>query len=56
MDNQEELYAAMTVRKAEGMHAFISKYPSELGCLAESTFCKPLRRLQLLASVGHGDD
>lgn len=56
VDNQEELYAAMTVRKAEGMHAFISKYPSELGCLAESTFCKPLRRLQLLASVGHGDD
>lgn len=56
VDNQEELYAAMTVRKAEGMYAFISKHPRELECLAESTFCKPLRRLQLLASVGHGDD
>lgn len=56
VDDQEELYAAMTERKAEGMHAFIAKYSSELRCLAESTFCKPLRRLQLLASVGCGDD
>lgn len=56
VDDQEELYAAMTERKAEGMHAFIAKYSSELVCLAESTFCKPLRRLQLLASVGRRDD
>lgn len=56
VDDPEELYAAMTVRKAEGMHAFIANHSSELGCLAESAFCKPLRRLQLLASVGHGDD
>lgn len=56
MDDQKELYAAMTARKAEGMHAFIAKYSSELVCLAESTFCKPLRRLQLLASVGRRDD
>ena len=53
---QEELYAAMTERKAEGMHAFIAKHSSDLGCLAESTFCNPLRRLQLLVSVGHADD
>lgn len=56
VDDPEELYAAMTVRKAEGMHAFIANHSSELGCLAESAFCKPLRRLQLLASVGHSDD
>ncbi len=56
VDDQEELYAAMTERKAEGMHAFIAKYSSELVWLAESTFCKPLRRLQLLASVGRRDD
>lgn len=53
---QEELYAAMTERKAECMHAFIANHSSELGCLAESTFCKPLRRLQLLASAGTDDD
>lgn len=56
VDNPKELYAAMTERKAEGMHAFITKHSSELGCLAKSAFSKPLRRLQLLASVGHGDD
>ena len=56
VDDPEELYAAMTVRKAEGMHAFIANHSSELGCLAESAFCKPLRRLQLLASMGHSDD
>lgn len=56
LEDQEDLYAAMTKRKAEGMHAFIVKHSSELGCLAESAFCQPLRRLQLLASVSRCDD
>lgn len=55
-DDQEELYAAMTDRKAEGMHAFIAKHSNKLECLTESTFCKPLRRLQTLASAGRHDD
>ena len=56
VEDQEDLYAAMTERKAEGMHAFIAKHSSELGCLAESAFCQPLRRLQLLASASRCDD
>ena len=55
VEDQEDLYAAMTERKAEGMHAFIDKHSSELGCLAESAFCQPLRRLRLLASAGRCD-
>ncbi len=52
----EELYRAMTERKAEGMHAFIGEHASDLECLVDSAFCKPLRRLQRLTSTGCGDD
>lgn len=47
----DELYGSMTERKAEGMHAFIGENACALGCLAESGFCKPLRRLQQLISA-----
>ena len=56
VDDLDELYAAMTARKAEGMHAFIGKYAKELGCLAESDFCKPLRMLERLVSAGLPND
>lgn len=56
VEDQEELYAAMTKRKAEGMHAFIARHSNDLGCLAESAFCQPLKRLWSSTSAGCDDD
>lgn len=52
----DELYGSMTERKAEGMYTFIGENACALGCLAESGFCKPLRRLQQLISARCRDD
>ncbi|WP_322150565.1 ATP-dependent nuclease [Paratractidigestivibacter sp.] len=55
-EDSEELYDAMTARKAERMYAFIGKNADELGCLAESGFCEPLSMLKRLVSASPHDD
>lgn len=47
------LYAAMTYRKAEGMHAFIRESGDNLDCLVDDGICKPLKRLLELISSRH---
>ena len=55
-DDVDALYAAMTYRKAEGMHAFVQENGRDLGLLATDDICKPLRRLLEIVSSGSGND